>query len=249
MPLEDSRRKMERAWHHLEAVREATTFEARDEEVPVFLDPETREYVIRFQIPPIHPMVPLMIGDFAHNARSALDCAVVELGRHHRQAAADMGQFPIFFDEEEFVSRGTRMIATLPTEARAYVESVQPYRGWEKAHVLGDLAGLSNTDKHRNIPVVLPQTGSLRLVMREGSNSDLGNAYWESPRDGWLGARVPLLSDAEPKFDAAIGGFIAFANTDGVSRGMPVGTSIYVTLVEIQNVVEKQVLPRLEAFF
>jgi hypothetical protein len=76
---------MERAWQHLESVRVATAFEANDEEVPVYLDPETREYVVRLKIPPIDPMVPLMIGDFAHNARSALDCAIVELGRHTKQ--------------------------------------------------------------------------------------------------------------------------------------------------------------------
>ena len=111
MPLEDSLRKLERARHHLESIYDATAavapIEDEGEEVPVEFDTETSEYVIRKAVPDIDPMLALMVGDFAHNVRSALDCAVVELGRHNRKRSADKGSFPIFRSKTSSSARGS----------------------------------------------------------------------------------------------------------------------------------------------
>jgi hypothetical protein len=112
------------------------------------------------------------------------------------------------------------------------------------------LSGLSNTDKHRNIALVQPKTGLLRIDPLEHiPKGVLGMARWEDAQEGQIGARVPLLGDREVKFKAYLGGHIAFGETAAASKGMPVGLSVFVTLVKIGVVLRDRVLPELEAFF
>lgn len=113
------------------------------------------------------PMIAVMLGDFIHNLRSALDYIVVASVPRRRQKSAG---FPISLedifatdDDGNFVVNDPERrenfetaINGLPQEARALVISTQPYHlGAESyRHILGIISRLENADKHRQLITV-----------------------------------------------------------------------------------------------
>jgi hypothetical protein len=107
------------------------------------------------------PMIAIMLGDFIHDLRSALDWVVVACSpRKHRYKAG----FPILskdifakntdgnfmFGETERKSVEACLGGLCP-EARAYVMRLQPYHLGTSTHraILGLISRLENADKHR----------------------------------------------------------------------------------------------------
>jgi hypothetical protein len=102
-----------------------------------------------------------MIGDYVHNARSALDQVIfaISYSRNPDEFANDRTtSFPIFNDRDAF-NRPRRNrpalheIRGIPPDAKAIVEGLQPYhRGKDAASdPLWLVHEMSNIDKHRNI--------------------------------------------------------------------------------------------------
>lgn len=113
------------------------------------------------------PMIALMLGDFVHNLRSALDyiiCACVP--KKHRKSAG----FPILTEDifatgkdGNFVVNDTKgrdsfesAIKGLEPKARALVIALQPYNQGANVHrnILGIINRLENADKHRQLIIV-----------------------------------------------------------------------------------------------
>ncbi len=110
------------------------------------------------------PMIAVMLGDFIHNLRSALDWVVVACSPKRLRYKAS---FPISFKDifakdrdGNFVvndakgrDRFERAIKGLPTEARAFIISLQPYQfgSFSDQISLGNISRLENADKHREI--------------------------------------------------------------------------------------------------
>jgi hypothetical protein len=111
-----------------------------------------RLYAVVRERPPLD--FALIIGDVAHNVRSALDHLVYALSSRQAQRSGKT-QFPIFTDECRFKVLGIPMIASLKRPERTLIERVQPF-----AAVVPDddplaiLNRLSNLDKHR-LPVTV----------------------------------------------------------------------------------------------
>ena len=113
------------------------------------------------------PMIAVMLGDFVHNLRSALDHIIVASVPRKRQRIAS---FPILFSDiwakdkdGNFVvndPKGRENFETatkgLPAEARAVIIQLQPYRRGVNAHrdTLGIISRLENADKHRQLITV-----------------------------------------------------------------------------------------------
>jgi hypothetical protein len=99
----------------------------------------------------------VMLGDAIHNLRCALDHAVWELVQRNVRAGFKAepteGQkrritYPIAYERKDFYK--ATAIRFLTTRQVAFVRRYQPYlRPWPQATPLGELAWLSNTDKHR----------------------------------------------------------------------------------------------------
>jgi hypothetical protein len=124
--------------------------------------------------PPVEMMLPLMLGDFLFNTRSALDHIVVASvrPRKHRKNAA----FPIFVDdiferdangkylERHADARKAWNIMTrgLADDARTIVTNAQPFNATQpdplgigaKNQIFAILSILQNADKHRELVVV-----------------------------------------------------------------------------------------------
>jgi hypothetical protein len=99
--------------------------------------------------PPPPDRLGLIVGDLAHNLRSALDVAAWELAvDHDEQAALDRFwrvQFPLASDQALF--RKHKALPFFSERARSALEAHQPFKAGNVA--LGWLQSLSNADKHQ----------------------------------------------------------------------------------------------------
>ncbi len=111
------------------------------------------------------PMLALMVGDFVHNLRSALDHVVV--ASIPKKARSSFTAFPwtsvdIFAKRAkgEFVIKSDdarqdfeRAIRGIHPDARTTIIGLQPYHAGSEAHrmVLGLISRLDNADKHREL--------------------------------------------------------------------------------------------------
>jgi hypothetical protein len=152
--------KFERADAHLKALRA---------EIPVFfdgdpygfgeyLDCEAGEYGLRIEIrQPIPLMWSVIVGDYVHNLRSALDHLAWQLVLVSGGTPGTRTAFPIFIEEPWSGRPRTRWDAMTAGMHETIIETlreVQPYAQAKRAqeHGLAILAALSNEDKHR-LPV------------------------------------------------------------------------------------------------
>lgn len=169
--------KLKRAHEHLAALR--TELEAFMGETPnpyaVVADkiPNDPVYLVRLRVlRDVPTRIPLIVGDFAHNARAALDYLAWQLSLLVKPELARLPghkrpvtlvQFPILLERPvgRFVSLDG--LTFVPDEAKGEIESLQPYNRlppasapWEGPQTdwLWVLNRLVNRDKHRQISPV-----------------------------------------------------------------------------------------------
>jgi hypothetical protein len=101
-----------------------------------------------------------IVGDTAHNARSALDHTAVALASRKRHRAA---AFPIEVTEDIWLKDGRRYcsrdhrarrsyrsrVEGMDPRAQAIIKAAQPYNHGGEAHILAVLSKLENADKHQ----------------------------------------------------------------------------------------------------
>jgi hypothetical protein len=161
--LHDARAKLQRAKEHADALQggvdaylEGQPFQL----VPTF-EPELRCHVVRLRVDEEPPLrLGAIVGDLAHNLRSALDSITWRLAVAHvgidtavrNRSAID---FPITETPSQFAK--DRVLPFVSDDARTVLERVQPYNrrfmNTEDAPLSADplilVRDLSNIDKHR----------------------------------------------------------------------------------------------------
>src|SRR5665213_1563927 len=110
---------------------------------------------------PLNPMLPLAIGDYIHNLRSALDHMVFQLAllNGSGEDSARKTAFPIYLTPQTFGNFADRRVAPfISSSALAEIEKLQPYATGNagEGDVLWILSQLDIIDKHR-VLVVLAQ--------------------------------------------------------------------------------------------
>jgi hypothetical protein len=160
-PLDGPRLKLRRAEKHLNDVK--TTIDTFIKNKPytfvVEADPEPPNYVIvaRVKQPAPDDELSVIIGDFAHNTRSALDLLIYQLSE---LPPDDRGrfrlQFPIFHTPEGYRDNVNRYLAMVAPEQATIIEGFQPYKRVDEfdEDALGMLRNINDTDKHRIIHTV-----------------------------------------------------------------------------------------------
>lgn len=158
--------KLRRAQKHLNALKQAIQRFLKSNPYTFVLEsnPNPPNYVLRAKINNVPPIEwSAIVGDFAHNARSALDLLVFQVST---LSADDLRrtqlQFPIFDYPTKvgkvsgYAEREKSYLAGVPEEHRAIIERYQPYHRQDGflSDALSLLADLNNTDKHRIIQVV-----------------------------------------------------------------------------------------------
>ena len=171
-PLDGARGKVTRAMQHAVSLREhcsrysssvgtslSVKHDAASNTVEVRLD--------RVEDPP--PYLSAILGDIAHNLRSALDQVIWQLALMGPNAealdderVARTIQFPIKSSKEQF--RSLSMLKHFDAETKLRLESWQPFNNLEGGtHLVNPLAilqAISNTDKHR---LLIPAVGKINL--------------------------------------------------------------------------------------
>jgi hypothetical protein len=212
-------------------------------------DAETSEWVVRFRVLDDAPLRwGVLIGDVAHNLRSALDHLAWQLVLLNGAEPSWRTQFPIFVEEAGYrrASGGQAQIAGMSEEDKERIDQLQPFRhaaGEARPHELAVLQFLSNVDKHRVVHTSLVQTAGSQFGIH-GLN-DVSGLTDIAPQFGLLvdGAelvRIGVVTDGpDPSLvvDAQLDLSVVFADDES-----PVyDESVPGVLLELREYVEELV--------
>jgi hypothetical protein len=149
--------RLERADQHLATLnRERQAFFAeKDRRIIGHFERDTGEYVFRVNGDPPDARLGLIVGEFGHQLRAALDNLLWQLVLLRGGTPTRSTQFPIYESRERYLS-SCWMLRGISADDRAVIQKVQPYHlGPEAAHThpLATIAWLNNVDKHRVLHV------------------------------------------------------------------------------------------------
>jgi hypothetical protein len=186
-PLSDAHLKLLRAKEHLDAIDgQIAAFHSRDPYAIVDkYEPETGDYVMYIRVfEEPDPRWGVLVGDFIHNTRSALDYIAEQLVIANGKKPSRYTQFPITRSCEEF-RRVKRMYARMDRADIARLEGVQPYNARNPDEAIGPLAWLnelSNRDKHHVLTVPLARMTTLNpgfITSDNDPTSDVMAVNWD----------------------------------------------------------------------
>jgi hypothetical protein len=252
-PLDSPWQKVERARQHLKALQDAVThFEsgpAKPYGARAEMDDQRGEFffygVIRAQPP---PRISLLVGDFVHNVRSALDHLAYQSRSPYAPVSDEYTQFPIFDKVTQFDPKALSL-RHIRTDVRDHMEELQPYHQPETRErwLLRILRDISNLDKHRNIPLVAAyvQLTDLR-IKPEITHVELwrGRAHRGIFNDGEVLARVPATPDGEMQFEPRFAFKVALGE-----KGSGLGVPLADLMGDLYNYARFDLIPSFSRFF
>ncbi|MGO9124559.1 MAG: hypothetical protein ACLP6G_06680 [Terriglobales bacterium] len=124
---------------------------------PKFNIETNRTQFILGDVPSISPDVRLLLGDTAHNLRTALDHLACELARSVG-IADPMVYFPIFESRTTYEAVSSRKTHGMPPEAKNLIDRIGPYGGHDD--LLWGLHELDRIDKHRLVLAITAKSHS-----------------------------------------------------------------------------------------
>ncbi len=224
-------------------------------------------YVVRITKQP-DPMIAVVIGEFVHTLRSALDNVVVACAPPQRRHRAS---FPIEFHDIWAKNRagvyvvpddGRReryltAIEGLPVEAKTFIEISQPYQVGQLHSLagLGLLSRLENADKHRGLITVgtgLVHVQTSVTIRGEILQRPLTYERVDMRLDGtevatfvWNSANQPTESEVQVEVSGTAAIAIEVSNLDGKQPPLHFGTRV--TMLSALRLV-RHVLRNLEEF-
>jgi hypothetical protein len=172
------------------------------------------QYVFRVRFfAPVPPEWGILIGEFAHNARSALDHLAWQIVSSGSASPGRGTQFPIVLLEEDWETEAARRLPGAQPRHLELIEERQPYKRTDLSkqqrmarvaeqfkaagHPLAILAALNNEDKHRVLattPAALRSIGYDVIAAHDVSAIDLDNSQvsFEALKDDSEMLRVPI---------------------------------------------------------
>jgi hypothetical protein len=176
--------------------------------IPKFNAETNRTEFFLGDIPPIDPDVRLLLGDVAHNLRTALDHLACELARSVG-IADPMVYFPIFESEKVYKADGGRKTKELPPRAKDLIDAIGPYGGHDD--LLWGLHELDRIDKHRLVLTTTAKVNSWSATLDQtsrmydfafSSNMKAGNKIGEIEGNHEADKQMSVTADiafGEPK--------------------------------------------------
>ena len=139
----------------------------------LFLDPQLHKgyHIVRVQVlkhPPAE--IGVIVGDIAHNLRSALDHLACQFVISNGSSPSTQTAFPLFYEDPQATEkarlRWNDMTKGMSPAAIRFIDDCQPYkiRHLPDPHHLSILSALSNWDKHHDIHAVGGYLGGLEIV-------------------------------------------------------------------------------------
>jgi len=152
--------KVEWAKDHISKLREIRTAFVQSNIYfgsPKFNAETNRTQFILGEIPSISPEVRLLLGDAAHNLRTALDHLACELARSVG-VNDPMVYFPIFESKKVYKAESPGKTKAIPKEAKDLFDRIGPYGGHDD--LLWGLHELDRIDKHRLVLAITAKSHS-----------------------------------------------------------------------------------------
>jgi hypothetical protein len=137
--------------------------------IPKFDAETNRTRFVLESVPEIPPEIRLLLGDAAHNLRTALDHLACELVRSTGIAEPRV-YFPICETEELYKAESSGKTKGMPQSAKEIIDRLCPYGGGN--HLLWGLHKLDIIDKHR-----LPLTTTLKIGSWSVTLDQAGREY------------------------------------------------------------------------
>lgn len=216
-------------------------------------DPKTGRIAQRLKIKiPVPPNIPLIIGDCVHSLRCSLDYLVWQLVIAEGNRPKDCNQFPICTTRESFKNATVKRhrLDGVSPKAAAEIERVQPYnttQGIESLNTLCVLQKLSNTDKHRRIPLTVASAVGWNMIADPSSSQIYG---FPAPRNdgavadtGITGVTSPDTPSKKVNMQTLLTTFIQF------DEGLPTDADVRIVLASIRSSIVDDLLPRFIGFF
>jgi hypothetical protein len=139
---------------------------------------KSRKWRYQLMMDAVDPMLVMMLGDFIHNLRSALDHVVVgnSLPKYRHSAGFPVEARDLFetrggdfvLPDDDARESFNNAIRGLPFLLKTAVIESQPYRSESRnTHIIGILSRLENIDKHKKAIGIFPALrGSIRISVR-----------------------------------------------------------------------------------
>ena len=197
--LNGVRAKLDRANHHFKEIDAAveTALSMKDEAnlVPPYeYQADRKHLIVTCPTPkPVDRALPLAIGDYVHNLRSALDHLIFQLAVLNGKAAEaeTIISFPIFLSDPQFENFTKRKVAPfIDRQALADIKELQPYQigNLGDEDVLWVLSQLDIVDKHRLLVVIArqlrPTSFKIEVPTGESFEHRLPRSDWKPLEDG-----------------------------------------------------------------
>jgi hypothetical protein len=166
--LDGVRAKIERAKKHIDDLKVLLRAfsEANEDGLRVEDDPQTGDKVYMLRLNPMPSDIPLVIGDAAHNLRSALDHLVCQFALKAGMTDIQPYSFPIYEVVPRDMANLRRKIQGIDPGAARLIESLQPYQGGNDG--LKALSELDNFDKHRLLVVTVCSVREVAMGLLAG---------------------------------------------------------------------------------
>lgn len=155
------------------------------------------------------PYLGVIIGDYLHNMRSALDHLFWQLLNFPLPGGirANRLNFPIFIEEVAYLEaiNSNGLSRCVSKDALAIIEGMQPYHGGDQAnmHALWFIHELSNRDKHRMLHTTAGTAICDDVALTGTMNTEFFSGIINPGvlNDGTELFRVPLALDAAGRMD------------------------------------------------
>lgn len=247
-PLDSVLMKINRADEHIHEFDPAlSAYLAGNPHVPrVDHDAKTGITTLRLEVRnPLPLKMNAILGDVLHNLRSALDHLAWQVALLNVSTPYDRTQFPIFDDGQRYANAASGRYFVLQSVApvhRALFERLQPYQRGSQAqtHPLWLLHELSNTDKHRLVPVIstVVADNSLKINSMQASGIiDIRAGGRGQAVDGAILAQF-RMPGAHVNADTEVSLEIQFGQGNTVAVGEP----LFPVLKRILSYIEKDVV-------
>jgi hypothetical protein len=204
--------KIQRSTQHFKTLnREITEYlDSGAYEAVHSFDQKERLHTFRLEVRHELPMqIRLLTGEVLFQLRSALDNLAWQLALLSGQAPSEYTEFPIFSSRAAYVKKKKRKIGSMPVEAQAIVDEVQPYHANRpEDEALWVLHRLTNEDKHRlpHLAAVVPngifvdrRGRDLRVSLLCGgpipNQAEFGRVQFLSRDEPDMSAEVDILFD------------------------------------------------------
>ena len=208
-------------------VRDWFESDARVATIEKTFDRQASEFIFTVGDLRIRPEFSLAVGDIAHNFRSSLDYLawyLIQIGSDPRPKFPWKVCFPIYDKVQRFANSVNTCLPGISAQHRKIVEDFQPYRN---GRLIGELARLSNDDKHRELTLIFGQTfGNIGAQIVRSNHftpsgvtllPDIRSGGWVPIKTNTVLARMPGVADpnAEPYVEVEFSLSLSLAFPDG----------------------------------